>query len=71
MISLLAEHRGVDPATISPSDRLREYAELDSLEFVELIMKIEDNMSVDVSDDAAANIETVQDLIDHVRKGKQ
>lgn len=69
VISVLAEQRGVDPATISPSDRLRDYADMDSLDFVELLMMIEERLNLGISDDTAAKLDTVQELIDYVRKG--
>lgn len=68
VISLIAEQRGVDPATISPSDRLRDYAELDSLDHVELLMNLEDQLDLDLSEDNASKFETVQDVIVWVRK---
>jgi acyl carrier protein len=39
----------------------------DSLDLVELIMEMEDNFSVQISDEELGNIRTVQDVIDFLR----
>ena len=44
----------------------------DSLDLVELIMEMEENFDVEISDDELQNIRTIQDVIDFIkiRKGK-
>ena len=40
----------------------------DSLDIVELIMAMEDNFGIDISDDDLVKIRTVQDIIDYIRE---
>ena len=40
----------------------------DSLDIVELIMAIEGNFGMDISDDDLVKIRTVQDIIDYIRE---
>jgi len=39
----------------------------DSLDIVELIMAMEDNFGIDISDDDLMKIRTVQDIIDYIK----
>ncbi|MEA2014550.1 MAG: acyl carrier protein [Thermodesulfobacteriota bacterium] len=40
----------------------------DSLDVVELIMAMEDNFGMDISDDDLMKIRTVRDIIDYIKK---
>jgi len=40
----------------------------DSLDIVELIMAMEDNFGIDISDDDLVKIRTVQDIIDYIKE---
>ncbi|MBW2598645.1 MAG: acyl carrier protein [Deltaproteobacteria bacterium] len=40
----------------------------DSLDIVELIMAMEDNFSIDISDDDLMKIRTVQDIVDYIKE---
>ena len=40
----------------------------DSLDIVELIMALEDNFGMDISDDDLAKIRTVQDIITYIKE---
>ncbi len=40
----------------------------DSLDIVELIMAMEDNFGMDISDDDLVKIRTVQDIIDYIKE---
>ena len=40
----------------------------DSLDIVELIMAMEDNFGIDISDDDLMKIRTVQDIIDYIKE---
>src|SRR4051794_13588049 len=67
VILFLAERLQRDPSTISPSDRLADLS-FDSLDIVELLMGLEDEFSVDIADQEFGELQTVQDLIDEIRK---
>jgi acyl carrier protein len=51
---------------ISESTRLREDLDADSLDLYELVMELEDTYGISVSEEEAADIETVGNAVDFV-----
>lgn len=64
----LAEQFEVSPDTITLDTSLVDDLGADSLDVVELIMSIEDEFGVSISDEEAANLVTVQRIVDYVEK---
>ena len=64
----LAEQFEVRPDTITLDTNLVDDLGADSLDVVELIMSIEDEFGVSISDEEAANLVTVQRIVDYVEK---
>ena len=64
----LAEQFEVSPDTITLDTNLIDDLGADSLDVVELIMSIEDEFGVSISDEEAANLVTVQRIVDFVEK---
>ena len=64
----LAEQFEVSPDTITLDTNLIDDLGADSLDVVELIMSIEDEFGVTISDEEAANLVTVQRIVDYVEK---
>ena len=64
----LAEQFEVSPDTITLDTNLIDDLGADSLDVVELIMSIEDEFGVSISDEDAANLITVQKIVDFVEK---
>lgn len=64
----LAEQFEVSPDTITMDTNLVDDLGADSLDVVELIMSIEDEFGVSISDEEAANLITVQKIVDFVEK---
>jgi acyl carrier protein len=62
----LAAELEVDPAKIEPGTRFREDLDADSLDLYELVMELEDNYGIRVSEEQAARIKTVEDAVDFV-----
>jgi acyl carrier protein len=56
----------VDPATISEATRFREDLEADSLDLYTLVQELEDTYGVRISDEQAAQIQTVGQAVDFV-----
>ena len=56
----------VSPEKIQPETRFREDLDADSLDLYELVMELEDRYEIRVSEEEAAEIETVGDAVDFV-----
>lgn len=67
----IVELLGADPAKITREARFREDLEADSLDIVELIMALEDKMSIEISDEDAQNITTVGQAVDYIDAQKK
>jgi acyl carrier protein len=59
----LAEELEVDPGEIGEGTRFKQDLDADSLDLYELVMELEDNYGVSVSEQQAARIETVGDAV--------
>ena len=69
--AITAEKLSVDEDDISPESSFTEDLDADSLDVVELIMAFEEEFSTDdnpveISDDEAETIETVQNAVDYL-----
>lgn len=63
----IANTLAVDADIIKPETSLKEDLEADSLDFVELVMSLEDEFDVKIGEDETAKIQTVQDIIDYLK----
>lgn len=63
---MIVEELNVPVEKITMEARLAEDLGADSIDAVELIMNIEDEFSIQVSDEEAQNIKTVGDLVKYV-----
>ncbi len=63
---MIVEELNVPEEKITMEARLAEDLGADSIDAVELIMNIEDEFEVQVSDEEAQNIKTVGDLVNYV-----
>lgn len=62
----LVAELGVSASEIQPGTRFREDLDADSLDLYELVMELEDQYGIRVSEEEAAGIETVGDAVDFV-----
>jgi acyl carrier protein len=66
VMSIIAEQLGVDKAEVTPSKSFVEDLNADSLDLTELVMGLEEKFDVEISDDKAEKLKTVQDVIDFI-----
>lgn len=70
---IIAEQLGVDEAEITPQTSFVDDLNADSLDLVELIMSLEEEFSkagksIEVSDEDAEKIITVQDAVNYIQE---
>ena len=63
---VLSEQLGVDENEITEEASFQEDLEADSLDLVELIMELEDQFGIMISDEDAQKIQTVGQAVDYV-----
>lgn len=66
---VLVEQLGVDEGDINEQASFQEDLDADSLDLVELIMELEDQFGVKISDEDAQGIQTVGNAVDYIAKG--
>ena len=65
---VLADQLGLDENEIKPESKLKDDLGADSLDMVELIMAMEEEFDVEIPDEEAQSIRTVQDAVDYVEQ---
>ena len=65
---IIGEQLGVDEGEVTPSASFVDDLGADSLDQVELVMALEEAFSVEIPDEDAEKIRTVQDAIDYIDK---
>ena len=65
---MVASHLGKSEDEITPDSSFIEDLGADSLDLVELIMSMEDEFELEISDEDAENIITVQDAVNFIQK---
>lgn len=66
-LAVLATVAGVDGASLKPEQNLVGDLAIDSVKALQLVMRLEDELGVEISDDQAAKMDTVGDVIAYLR----
>jgi acyl carrier protein len=68
--TIFAEQLGVDAAEATPEASFTDDLGADSLDIVELVMAFEEEFEIEIPDEDAEKIATVQDAVDDIQKAK-
>ena len=66
--SILARQLRLDPSRITPESQIKKDLGADSLDILQLLMRIEDQYGIVIPDQALAKFETVKDVVDYLEK---
>ena len=67
---IVADHLGIDEAKVTDQSSFIDDLGADSLDTVELVMAFEEKFGIEIPDDAAETIQTVQNAIDFIENKK-
>ena len=65
---IISEQLGVDESQVTPNASFEEDLNADSLDLVELIMSLEEEFGVEISEEDAEKIRTVGDASEYIRE---
>jgi len=68
---LIVEQLGVDEEEVTPAASFVEDLNADSLDLVELIMSLEEEFGMEISDEDAEKIQKVSDAVEFIEEHKQ
>lgn len=68
---IVVEQLGVDEDQVTLSATFIDDLGADSLDIVELIMAFEEEFNIEIPDEAAEKIKTVQDVVDYIEHHKE
>ncbi|GEA94929.1 Acyl carrier protein [Weissella viridescens] len=66
VIQFVAKHFKVDPRNLTGSSDLMQVTDADSIDFLELILEMEDVFHTAISDEDAEQLQTIDDVADFV-----
>ena len=70
IVELIAAKLNIDKAKITPDATLQALG-ADSLDIVELIMRLEDQFGIEINDEDAEQLKTLSDLVDYVHERRK
>jgi len=65
---VMVESFELDPAEVSPTADLREDLDLDSIDAIDLVVGLEEEIGLEVSEDELREIKVVQDIVDLIHR---
>ncbi|WP_017727274.1 acyl carrier protein [Halalkalibacterium ligniniphilum] len=63
---IIVDRLGVEESEVKPEASFKDDLGADSLDVVELVMELEDEFDLEISDEEAEKISTVADVVDYI-----
>lgn len=70
VIEIVGEFLDIDVEEITVESNLKEDLNADSLDFVELVMELEEEFDFEADEDKLANIKTIGDIVKFIEENK-
>lgn len=67
---IVVEHLGVEESKVTPGASFIDDLGADSLDTVELVMAFEEEFGIEIPDEAAEKITTIQKAIDYIKENQ-
>ncbi|MGO9215581.1 MAG: acyl carrier protein [Syntrophales bacterium] len=64
---VISEQSGVEEKEITPKSNFTKDLAMDSLDLVEVVMSLEQEFKLEISDEDAEKLKTVQDALDYLK----
>jgi acyl carrier protein len=64
---IVVDRLGVEESAVTPEASFKDDLGADSLDVVELVMELEDEFDMEISDDEAEKISTVGDAVNYIK----
>ncbi len=71
MVDIIAKQLSVDKSKVVPEASFVDDLGADSLDLVELVMAMEEEFGMEIADEDAEKLQTVQDAINYVKEKQQ
>ena len=66
--NIIGKQLGIEPNNVTLQADFGKELGADSLDVVELVMAIEDEFEIEIEDQSASQITTIQDVLDYIEK---
>jgi acyl carrier protein len=66
VVSIVADHFELDPEKVTGNLNFLTDIDADSIDFVELVLEMEDEFGAEISDEAAEGLVTIDNTVDYI-----
>jgi acyl carrier protein len=68
---IIVDRLGVDPSQVTPEASIKEDLDADSLDVMDLVLELEDEFGLEISDEEAEKISTVGDVVQYIESHRK